>query len=140
MTMSTNLTIYTDGGSRGNPGPAASAFIVYKNEEVYFSEGRYIGVATNNVAEYQALLNAFTWLKEYGDIGSDYSLTCYLDSELVVKQLTGIYKIKDQTLSLMAQKIMTIKKELNLNVSFIHVKRELNKEADKLVNSALDAI
>ena len=83
------LIINCDGGSRGNPGPAASAFVIQENGNTIHEEGVYLGVATNNVAEYQAVLGCLRWLSK--EKLTDVSLNFILDSELVVKQLTGIY-------------------------------------------------
>ncbi len=121
------FAVYTDGGARGNPGPAACAFVVLnnKNEEVY-SEGSYLGETTNNIAEYSGVLKAIEWL-------SDRPAKFYLDSELVVKQLRGEYKIKNLELQKLHSKIDAKK------YSWQHVRREQNARADEIVNQTLDA-
>ncbi len=132
------LSIYCDGGSRGNPGPAASAFIVYDSaENIIHQQGFSLGVATNNQAEYQAVLEALKYIQntKYGI----QNINFYLDSELVVKQLTGVYKIKDPTLQKTAQEIKKIVSLIpSKSVSFKHIKREKNSVADALVNQTLD--
>jgi ribonuclease HI len=125
---------YTDGGARGNPGPAAYG-VVIKDEsgKILFSEGKYIGQTTNNQAEYQGLVAALESAQKLGATEAD----CYLDSELIVKQMKREYKVKD--LGLQAQFIKAWNLINNFKkVSFTHIRREFNKEADALVNQALD--
>jgi len=129
-------TLHTDGGSRGNPGPAGIGGLIEDQEGILvqsFSE--YIGTQTNNYAEYKALIKGLE-LSLHKNIKE---LECYLDSELVVKQLKGIYRVKDETLKILHTKVQTLIKKFD-TIEFIHVKREFNKEADKLVNKALDSI
>lgn len=128
------LTIYTDGGARGNPGPAGIGAVA-KNEEgeVVFEISEYIGETTNNQAEYRALLAAIERAKELEVEEIDF----VLDSELVVKQMNREYKVKNPDLAPLFVKIynatMNFKK-----VTFRHVRREMNKEADALANRAMD--
>jgi len=140
------LIIFTDGGSRGNPGPAAGG-VVIKNDknEVILKTSKYLGETTNNVAEYEALVLALQ--KAKGIFKTDAknhvstknkNLECYLDSELVVKQLNHEYKIKDEGM----QKLFIIVWNLTLDfdsVKFIHIPREENKLADEMVNRELDS-
>lgn len=133
-----SVTIYTDGGSRGNPGHASWAFVAYgSDQEVIHTETEYIGIATNNIAEYSAVLNAMKWLSQ-SENNKFSSINFFLDSELVVKQLKGLYKIKNQELLTLAQQIKAIERELSLPISFTHVRREQNAYADSLVNKTLD--
>lgn len=127
--------LYTDGGSRGNPGKSAIGFVVFKNNEEVFRYNKYIGITTNNVAEYTALIYALTYLTK----NQIFSATCYLDSELVVKQLNGVYKIKNDNISILADKVFILVKQFK-NISFNHVLRDKNKIADSLVNKALDEV
>ncbi len=128
------LTIYTDGGARNNPGPAGIGAILLneKGDEVA-SVSEYIGEATNNQAEYKAVIAAFKKAKELGAEELDF----YLDSELVVKQLKREYKVKNKDLAPLFVQIhndsLSFKK-----VTYNHVPREQNKEADRLVNLAID--
>jgi len=136
--MNKKYIIHTDGGSRGNPGPAAIGVVIdEKNaagDVINVKEyNECIGVNTNNQAEYMAIL----WALNYCKVNGFKDIECYLDSELVVKQLNGEYKIKDAGLSKIAAKIFIIKQSFDKCV-FIHVRREFNKEADRLVNEALD--
>lgn len=128
------LIINTDGGARGNPGPAGIGLVI-KDEagQLVYSFGGYIGETTNNVAEYSALVKA---LEESFNLGGT-DLRIQMDSELIVKQMTGVYKIKEPTLQELASKALTILNKFN-SYSFVHVRREFNKEADALVNKALD--
>lgn len=132
------LTINCDGGSRGNPGPAASSFVATLGGKEIFSSGKYLGLTTNNVAEYSAVLMAMEWLKENQEIYKDHVVVFILDSQLVAMQLTGVYKIKNENLKTLADKIKTIQKELGFTISFKHVLREKNVTADFLVNKTLD--
>lgn len=128
------LTIYCDGGSRNNPGHAAYGFVVKANSTVVKTEGGYIGIATNNIAEYTAVVKALSWL-EKDFKGQD--LEFYLDSNLVVSQLNGIFKVKNAELRNYIVKIRTLIPRFK-TVSFSFIPREQNKEADKMVNIALD--
>lgn len=129
------LITFTDGGSRGNPGPAALGGVVYdENHEVLAEVSEYIGVNTNNQAEYQALRET---LKKARDLGAT-SVDCYLDSELAVKQLNREYKVKDPGLASIYVEILNIAKEIG-PVTYNHVYRDKNAAADALVNKALDA-
>lgn len=128
------LQIYCDGGSRNNPGHAAFGFVVKSNGEIVNSQGGYIGIATNNVAEYTAVVEALSWL------GKDFKgqdLEFYLDSNLVVSQLNGIFKVKNAELRNYIVKIRTLMPNFK-TVSFSYIPREKNKLADKMVNVALD--
>jgi ribonuclease HI len=127
------LIINTDGGSRGNPGPAAVGVVFYdEGGQILARYKEYIGEATNNIAEYKALILA---LKKAKDFECE-EIECRLDSELVVRQLHGVYKVKDEKMRVLyaqVQELIFFKP-----IKFVHVRRELNKEADALVNAALD--
>lgn len=130
-----HLTVFTDGGSRGNPGPCAvGVYIVSPDGEELKKHCRCIGQGTNNIAEYTALLDSLKILKDY----SFESVEFKLDSELVVKQINGIYKIKDEKLKGLFEEIKEYLDRLKANYQFSHVRREENKIADSLVNKALD--
>lgn len=127
---------FTDGGARGNPGPAAIGGVVYDEHQKKCAEiSRYIGETTNNQAEYQALLATLTEVQKLGGREVD----CYLDSELVVRQMNRIYKVKDPGLAAIFVQIHNLVVQIG-TVRFHHVRREQNKEADALVNKALDAL
>lgn len=135
----TNVKIYCDGGARGNPGPAAAAFIVEKGGKVIYQASRFLGQSqTNNFAEYQAVLLALEWLVDNREEKISEKVTFVLDSELVVKQLTGVYKIKNQNLKKLFLIVNGLEKKLNKNISYENVPRSKNKLADFLVNKTLD--
>ncbi len=133
------LLINTDGGARGNPGPSAVGVVIKKDNQVVKKYGHYLGKATNNQAEYQAVIFALKKVKLlYGrKKAKSMELEFRVDSELLVKQLNHQYKIKEKELQPLFfeiwNSILDFKK-----VSFIHVGRGENKEADSLVNQALD--
>jgi ribonuclease HI len=128
------LIINTDGGARGNPGPAGIGAVI-KDEEgnIILTISEYIGETTNNQAEYRAVIAAIEKSKE---IGAE-ELEFILDSELVVNQLKREYKVKNKELAPLFVKIYNASLSFK-KVSFRHVRRELNKEADKLANEAMD--
>ncbi len=129
------LTTYTDGGARGNPGPAASGIVVKDDTGKTLSAfGVYLGHQTNNVAEYTALLEALKKAKELGATEVD----CVLDSELVVKQMRGEYKVKEPTLQKLFIAVYNAAAQFK-KVTYRHVLRAQNKEADAEVNKILDA-
>lgn len=134
--MSKVLVINTDGGARGNPGPGGIG-VVIKNEtgEIVYRHGGYIGAVTNNVAEYTALIKALT---EAHNLGAK-EVKVNMDSELIVRQMLGQYKIKEPTLQQLAGQVILLLKKFE-RYSFHHVRREFNKEADMLVNQAIDAL
>lgn len=138
------LFINTDGGSRGNPGPAAIGVVFCdQDEKVIFDYKKCIGVATNNEAEYSAIVCALQilakskWMEENNS--SENSLICRLDSQLVVEQLNGNYKIKQDHIKVFVEEIKNILLGFKFKVEFMHIPREQNKLADKLVNEALDS-
>jgi len=128
------LKIYSDGGARGNPGPAAIGFVIQNaQDKVIFKAGECIGHKTNNEAEYAAIIAALKKAKEL----SGTELDCYLDSELVVKQLKGEYKVRDEKLAKCYLMVWSLQNQFKL-VKYHHIYRERNKLADSLVNEALD--
>ncbi len=130
----TKATLYTDGGSRGNPGPAAIGFELAITDAKTVLHSEYIGETTNNQAEYRALLSGMKRATKEGVT----DLECFLDSELVVKQVLGQYRVKDINLRPLYEEIVVMKGDFT-SVGFQHVRREKNKVADGLVNEALDA-
>lgn len=138
--MSKDLKIYCDGGARGNPGPAASAFVVLNlKNKVVREESQLIGRTTNNVAEYKALLMALKWLVESSGSLQQSEVLIYLDSELVTKQLTGAYKIKASNLVGLAIKVRSLESKIKQKIVYKHIRREANSLADSLVNKKLDS-
>lgn len=134
-----SLNVFTDGGARGNPGPAGIGVIIKDRQKTIFSYCAYIGQATNNEAEYRALEKAFDWLSQNRSLLAGFDcLNCYLDSLLVVSQLSGRYKIKAINLMNFITKIKNIEKSLSIEVFYHYIPRNKNQEADALVNQALD--
>jgi len=128
------LIIYTDGGARGNPGPAGIGIVFFdKKRKLLKKYAAFIGRATNNQAEYTALLAALSKAPQF----SRGKIKCLLDSELVVKQLNGSYKVKDKKLLPLFNKVIEATHKF-LAVSFHHISREKNKIADALVNLAIE--
>jgi len=134
--MTSKLNIYSDGGSRGNPGPSAIAFIVLGEDgKILKKYSGYVGIRTNNQAEYEALLSALEFASEQ----AAEEVSCYMDSELVVKQLNGEYKVKDPKLRTLWLKVQGLKQNFK-KTSFINVSRTdpYVQEVDRLVNQTLD--
>ncbi len=136
--MST-LIIHTDGGSRGNPGPAAIGVVMLLEKKVVFEEGKYLGQQTNNEAEYQAVLGALDALPA---ILKSYQISVVewrLDSMLVVQQLNKKWKIKEPRLAQFAQRIWHQLVRLTVPFSFSYIPREQNAAADAVLNQTLDS-
>lgn len=135
MLMFETFSLNTDGGARGNPGPSAIGGIIKNSAGETVKEFKEVtGVSTNNIAEYSALVRGLVVASEIGI----KKLNCFLDSELVVKQLNGAYRVKDEKLKQLFEEIINLKSRFN-QISFNYVKRKDNSRADKLVNEALDS-
>jgi ribonuclease HI len=134
------LNIYTDGGSRGNPGPAACAYVIQDDQgQILYQDSKYLGLVTNNVAEYQGLKTSLTYLIAHQELYKDFdSYSFHLDSELVVRQMIGQYKVKDQTLLGYHLEVKKLLSALVLPFEFVHVPRSSNQNADALLNLELD--
>jgi len=127
--------LFTDGGARGNPGPAAYGFVLEAEDgTVLASHGERIGVATNNVAEYRALVAGLEKALEL----SVPEVEVISDSELLVKQMNGEYKVRNETLRGLSLRAARVARAIG-KVSYTAVRRERNELADRLVNEALDA-
>jgi len=128
-----HLVLYCDGGARGNPGPAGAGMVLKSEEgDIVLAWGVFLGTRTNNQAEY---LSLYLGLKKAMAYGVE-SLDVYMDSQLVVKQMTGEYKIKDKELGAIADKIFSEGMGVQLHIK--HIRREKNGEADKMANLAMD--
>ncbi|MDZ7860149.1 MAG: ribonuclease HI family protein [Candidatus Krumholzibacteriota bacterium] len=128
-----SLDIYCDGASKGNPGPASAAAVAYlKSGVMLSSRAKKLGRATNNVAEYEALILGIILAKDLGAKKVNFNL----DSQLVVRQLTGEYRIKDDNLKVLAQKVKKMEKTFD-ECKYSHISRSRNKEADKLAGDLL---
>jgi ribonuclease HI len=127
--------LYTDGGARGNPGPAAYGYVLEAEDgTVMAAEGEAIGVATNNVAEYRGLVAGLARAVEL----AVPEVEVRSDSELMVKQMKGIYRVKNEALRALSLEAGRLARQVG-KVSYVHVMREQNELADRLVNEALDA-
>lgn len=143
------ITIYTDGGARGNPGPAASGYVIKAEGKIVKEEGKYLGETTNNIAEYTAVLLALKKVKHL--LGKEKikktEIEVLSDSELLVRQMNGEYKIENEELQKLFMEIWNFQVECSPRsrsgeaggkIKFIHIPREKNKEADAMVNEVLD--
>ncbi len=134
-TKNHEVYLFTDGGSRGNPGPSASGYVILdKNKELLVEDGLYLGITTNNQAEYHAVRLGLERALEMGAKVVDSNM----DSMLIVKQMSGEYKIKNPGLIPIYMSIKQLITKFD-KVTFTHVRREYNKEADAMVNKILDS-
>lgn len=128
-------SLFTDGGARGNPGPAAAAAVLLnEQEEIVARDGKYVGADTNNFAEYTGLVLGLNLALANGVT----ELKCHLDSELIVMQMNGAYRVKEKRLKEMWDNANALVSKF-ADIKFVHVRREKNKIADKMVNEILDA-
>lgn len=132
--MSQKVIVNCDGGSRGNPGPSALGVVIATQDGNIIEEiGEYLGEQTNNYAEYSAVVVALEKLKDMNINDADF----YLDSELIVRQLNGIYKVKNENIKPLNIRVNKLAEGMNL--TFTHVYRKDNKLADAIVNEVLDS-
>ncbi|MBQ6450099.1 ribonuclease HI family protein [bacterium] len=133
------MTIKCDGGSRSNPGPAASAFAVWQGTDLIYRQGLFLGIATNNQAEYKAVIASLQWLAAQDRLPD--KVTWKLDSMLVVEQIIGNWKVKDYKLRFLRDKCRELLAEIFPDSSayqFMYIPRAQNVVADALVNETLD--
>jgi ribonuclease HI len=129
-----HLILHTDGGSRGNPGPAGMGMVLLREDGTVHRRAKgYLGVRTNNEAEYAALIAGLRMAKESGAT----HVTVRMDSELIVRQMLGVYKVKTPHIKELFEKARAEMRGFE-SVRYEHVFREKNKEADKMVNKAID--
>lgn len=132
--MPKKIKIFTDGGARGNPGPAAIGIVIKDDKDKIIKEyAEYIGETTNNQAEYKALLKGLELAKEF----KAQEIICYLDSELVTKQMKQEYRVRDKDLQPLFIKVWNAAIGFK-KIGYQHISRSLNKEADQLLNIELD--
>ncbi len=137
MKQSSKLTIFGDGGSRGNPGEAAYGFAVYDDVgQLIYSEGGRLGITTNNFAEYSAVVNALRWVIEH--YPNLEHLHFKLDSMLIASQMAGKYKVKHPSMRELFITAKGLESQLSAQIIYTQIPREQNKAADKMVNDALD--
>lgn len=133
------LHIYTDGGARGNPGIAGFGLVIYdQNHHFIYQESKFLGIKTNNEAEYLALISALTWIKDNLASLNPEKVCFYSDSQLLVRQLQGSYRVKAPHLKNLYSTAKLLLNAINLPYSFQYISRESNSLADKLANQAMD--
>jgi ribonuclease HI len=134
------LNIFTDGGSRGNPGPAATGvYISDENGKQVGGFGKLLGVTTNNVAEYMAVIQALDWVIEnIKNLAADARINFFLDSKLVCSQVIGLWKVKNVGLKDLLLDVRDREGQVGLQMYYRHIPREENTRADNYVNLALD--
>ncbi|OGK24059.1 hypothetical protein A3F58_01375 [Candidatus Roizmanbacteria bacterium RIFCSPHIGHO2_12_FULL_37_9b] len=130
------LKIYTDGGSINNPGPAAIAFVIYQDSHIFHQHSSRIGVNTNNFAEYSALVRALEWVKK-NSLANILNITIFSDSNLMINQLNGLYKVKNAVIREFILKIIILEQEIKTPIFYRYVPREKNRLADSLVKKEL---
>lgn len=133
-----NISVYTDGGARGNPGPAAIGVYIEQEGIEVVRIAKRIGNATNNFAEYSAILEALTFLEENKSKLKFSKVEFFMDSELAYSQLVGLYKIKNSDIRNFIFEIRKKEGAIGAPIVYLHIRREKNKMADALVNMALD--
>jgi len=137
--MEKRLEIYTDGGARGNPGPAACAFTIIKNGKIIYQYAKKIGWQTNNVAEYSGILEALKFLSQNKNYYYGFSEIFFKsDSQLIVNQLNARYKIKNKKLQTLIIQIKNLEKTLDIKIYYDIVSRLRNQKTDTLINQILD--
>jgi ribonuclease HI len=140
MVKSEKIIVYTDGGARGNPGPAATGVVITDEKGNFIKKySKEIGVRTNNEAEYEAVIFALQKIKQlFGkEKVKKINIEIRMDSELVARQLNGKYKVEEEKLFPLFIKIWNLKMDFG-NISFVEIPREKNREADRLLNEELD--
>lgn len=136
------ITIFTDGGARGNPGPAGAGAVVIGNDGKILKEvSKFLGKCTNNWAEYEAIILGLKELKKLipEKERKNISVKIMLDSELITRQLSGLYQIKEPTLFPQYIAVHNMRVKDFPHITFTHIPREKNKEADRLANEAMDS-
>ncbi|MFQ5540680.1 MAG: ribonuclease HI family protein [Candidatus Paceibacteria bacterium] len=129
------IVIYTDGGARGNPGPAGAGAVIYRDGEEVAYVSEFLGRQTNNWAEYEALRLA---LVAAAPFAKGHTVCVFMDSELIVQQMNGKYRVKDAELKKQYARVRELIEVSYPDISFEHVRREANARADELANNAMD--
>ena len=133
------INVYTDGVSRGNPGISGYGLVIYDGQnKILYQEGKFLGIKTNNEAEYSGIIAALKWIKSHQNIYQISQLNFFADSQLMIRQLQGIYKVKAPTLLPLFAQVQQLLTQINLPVKYTDVRREFNKLADELANQAMD--
>ncbi len=136
--MENTLFVYSDGGARGNPGPAACGIVFVKDGKKIYKDSKFLGETTNNVAEYKGVIFALETLLKNSLLLKANKINFFLDSELIVNQLVGKYKIKNPTLATLSFLVKELERKIGTTILYQHVLRSKNSAADLLVNEELD--
>jgi len=138
--MTNVLRVFTDGGSRGNPGDSSiGVYVENENKKQLAGFGRAIGITTNNVAEYKAVIEALDWIIENRRaLSQNTKIHFFLDSKLVCSQIIGIFKVKNSDLRSLLFSVRDREAQIDLPIYYKHISREQNEKADAFVNEALD--
>ena len=133
------INVYTDGGSRGNPGISGYGLVIYDDQnKTLYQEGKFLGIKTNNEAEYSGIIAALEWIKNHKNSYQISQVNFFADSQLMIRQLQGIYKVKAPTLLPLFAQVQQLLIQINLPVKYTDIRREFNKLADELANQAMD--
>lgn len=133
------LKVFTDGGSRGNPGVSGYGLAVYdETDNLIFQDAKFLGIKTNNEAEYLGLIAALTWLRDNQHKFNLEKVNFYSDSQLLVRQIQGAYKVKSDNLKGLHQVARDLLSQINVVCVFSDIRRGYNKLADSLANEAMD--
>ena len=133
------LNIYTDGGSRGNPGISGYGLVIYEDKQkILYQEGKFLGIKTNNEAEYSGIIAALEWVKKNKTNYNITQLNFFADSQLMIRQFQGLYKVKAPTLLPLYAQAQQLLSQINLPTKYTDVRRDFNKLADELANQAMD--
>lgn len=134
-----DLSIYTDGGSRGNPGISGYGFVVFdQNHKLIHQQSKFLGIKTNNEAEYMGVIDALTWVHQNLSRFSPQKITFFSDSQLLVRQLQRVYKVKSPNLKPLFESALSLINKIDIPVTFTDIRRESNQLADSLANQAMD--
>ena len=134
-----NLDVYTDGGACGNPGPAGFGLVINSGSDTLFQQSQFLGVKTNNEAEYLGFIAALNWIRDNITRYPIKSIRFHSDSQLMVRQMQGVYKVKAGNIRPLYNQAQDLLSRINLPVQFNHVPRGQNQLADKLANVAMDS-
>ena len=134
-----DLNIYTDGGARGNPGISGYGLVIQdQDKKTLYQEAKFLGIKTNNEAEYMGLVAALSWLVDHQSEFNPDAIHIHMDSQLIVRQIQGRYKVKAPNLRPLYQTATSLLNQLNSPYQFKDVRRESNTVADQLANQAMD--
>lgn len=135
------ISVYTDGGSRGNPGPSGFGVVIYDNQQprqTIAQLSKFVGIKTNNEAEYLALVEAITWIRDNQANFNITEVNFYSDSQLLVRQMQGKYKVKAPTITPLYSLAKSLLDNSGYSYKFHEILREYNSLADSLANNAMD--